>query len=440
MVQPLSRILRKWFAWLMAGVLVASLVTWFFLRDTLPPVIRIGTAMEGGLYFEEGERVADEMRKRTSHEIQVIPTSGSLDNRARLRDGEIDVAIVQAGSVSLEGLAIVTPLHRDVVHLIVRRELLLTPDEELHVDSVRDLAGKTIIIGVAGSGIQKSALDVLEHYDLTQRADLREVHFTELLRDVSSEYDAAIVTSGLENEDLRKVLATGEFDLLPLDAEALNMRFRHFETYEIPKNLWPPVPRQTVPTVTASAWVVVNEDASSALVKLLLNSIFEEGLLTHFSTLFSPQQARELSPAQLHPVTRRYHDPFGQYGVLHSVLEGLAAGKELLFACGAAIYLIWDRWRRLKEKESQEQIRLQKERLDSYLERTLDIERQQMHVTDPDKLQKFLDDVTEIKLQALGNLTHEDLRGDRTFSIFLMQCANLISKIQMRIINYTRNL
>ena len=184
--------------------------------------------------------------------------------------------------------------------------------------------------------------------------------------------------------------------------------------------------------------MVVREDASADLVTLLLNAIFEDDLLTHFSTMFSPRQARELSPARLHPVTRRYHDPFGQYGVIHTVLEGLAAGKELLFALGAAIYLVWDRWRRLKEKETLELIRRQKERLDSYLERTLEIERQQMHISDPNQLQKYLDNVTEIKLQALDSLTHEDLRGDRTFSIFLMQCANLISKIQMKIINYTK--
>ena len=439
MAQPLSRVLRKWFAWLMVVVLVASLVTWFFLRDTLPRVIRIGTAVQGGLYYEEGERLAEALGQRTSHEIQVVSTSGSQDNCDRLRAGDIDVAIVQAGSDPLQGLAIVTPLHRDVVHVLIRKELLSSEAGDAQVSSFSDLADKSIIIGLKGSGMQTSAFDILQHYRLSEHTDLREMHFTELLSDEDHEYDAAVVTSGVENEDISEVLSTGQFDILPLDAEALVMRYRHFESYAIPKNMWPPVPRKAVPTVTASALVVVREGASTDLVNLLLNAIFEDNLLTHFSTIFSPQQARELSPARLHPVTRRYHDPFGQYGVLHTVLEGLAAGKELLFALGAAVYLIWDRWRRLKEKESLQLIRAQKERLDSYLERTLEIERHQMRVTDPEKLQKFLDDVTDIKLQALGHLTHEDLRGDRTFSIFLMQCANLISKIQMRIINYTRS-
>ena len=102
---------------------------------------------------------------------------------------------------------------------------------------------------------------------------------------------------------------------------------------------------------------------------------------------------------------------------------------------GAAIYLVWDRWRRLAERENQKAIKIQKDDLDRFLEKTLQIERSQMAMTDPTQLQQCLDEVTDIKLQALDKMTHEDLRSDRAFSIFLMQCANLISKIQLKIIH-----
>jgi len=123
-----------------------------------------------------------------------------------------------------------------------------------------------------------------------------------------------------------------------------------------------------------------------------------------------------------------------------SILESLVAGKELLFALGAAIYFVWDRWRRLQERENQAAISVQKDHLDKYLEKTLEIERSQMDMTDPQQLQQCLDEVTDIKLRALDKMTHEDLRSDRAFSVFLMQCANLISKIQLKIIQYTKDL
>jgi len=56
-------------------------------------------------------------------------------------------------------------------------------------------------------------------------------------------------------------------------------------------------------------------------------------------------------------------------------------------------------------------------------------------VSDPEKLRDMLNEVTRIKLKALRQLTHEDLRGDRVFLIFLTQCANLIGKIQAKMIH-----
>ena len=79
-------------------------------------------------------------------------------------------------------------------------------------------------------------------------------------------------------------------------------------------------------------------------------------------------------------------------------------------------------------------------KFDRFLSQTLRIERAQMDATSVDQLHTFLDEVTEIKLQALNELTHEDLRGDRSFGIFLMQCANLISKIQLKIIDQGRGM
>ncbi|MDB4531048.1 hypothetical protein N9209_00385 [Akkermansiaceae bacterium] len=58
-----------------------------------------------------------------------------------------------------------------------------------------------------------------------------------------------------------------------------------------------------------------------------------------------------------------------------------------------------------------------------------------METTDIDTLKSYLDRVTEIKLEALTRFTQEELRSDQSFAIFLLQCGNLSSKIQMKIQN-----
>ena len=68
---------------------------------------------------------------------------------------------------------------------------------------------------------------------------------------------------------------------------------------------------------------------------------------------------------------------------------------------------------------------------------TLDpIEKLQIATTDVKKLEKYLDEVTQIKLEALEELTEEDLRGNQVFSIFLDQCSGLRNKIQLKILSH----
>lgn len=77
-------------------------------------------------------------------------------------------------------------------------------------------------------------------------------------------------------------------------------------------------------------------------------------------------------------------------------------------------------------------------RLDSFVDRTIAIESAQIGVSDPVRLAEYLDEVTRIKLKALDELTDAELRGDQAFAIFLTQCANLISKLQLKIISLDR--
>ena len=76
--------------------------------------------------------------------------------------------------------------------------------------------------------------------------------------------------------------------------------------------------------------------------------------------------------------------------------------------------------------------------LEDLLLKTLAIEKAQMEELNIDSLNKFLDDITMIKMQAIEELTHADLRDDRLFTTFLTQCANLIHKIQFKINTYSQ--
>ena len=432
MARNLNSRWHRWLTWGMSLVLVFSLLSWFVTRDTLPEPIKVGTAVQGGLYHELGQQLDTLLREKTGHEVLLVETQGSQDNCNLLRKGEIDIAIVQAGAVSLTDLSVVAPLHHDLMVVLVKRELLKQgPDQ---VKSVADLAGRRVIVGLPESGMRHSAIDVLEHYGIDKEVIAENVHFTELLKDDSGQYDAAIVTTGMNAPNLKQVIETGRYELLPVAGKALEQKHGHFQAMTIPGQLWPPLPAEAITTISTLSLVVVRDDASDKLVTSILDCLHEHNFRHRFPARSLNPDETEFSYVRMHPAVEKYHDPLHGFGWIASWLETIAAGRELIVALGAGIFLTWDYCRRYKEAARRKGVALQKARLTDYLEHTLRIERLQMHETNLDKLRGYLDDVTEIKLKALDELSHEELQDHRAFSIFLMQCANLISKIQMKIV------
>ena len=96
--------------------------------------------------------------------------------------------------------------------------------------------------------------------------------------------------------------------------------------------------------------------------------------------------------------------------------------------------LVWGWARRRRERATVAADQIQKQKLDDFIGETLEVELQQMEVTDPEELRPFLRRLTMIKQEALRELTSEKVRGDQLFAIFLSQCAALSEKIQMRML------
>jgi len=411
-------------------VIVVCLALWLATRQTLPRTIRIATGEKSGLYHDFGEALAGPLEARTGHTVELRITPGSEANSELLEQGEVDLAMVQAGFLDPQKCCIVAPLYAEALHIIVRKGR--------GIETTADLAGRNIVLGPKGSGMRVAAQRFLRHYGVDPDGlGKNEQYFGNLLDD--STLDGAIVVAGFLNRDLQRVLGSGKFDLLPIkDAEAVAAKDPHLHAYTIQRGLYtenPAVPNRPTTTLATTAMLVVRRDTPDVLVNATLRSIYEEGLGLDFPMLIPRKQIEEWTPVPLHPAARDYFYPEDRMGWLANVMESLAATKELLFAFGAGLYLLWLRYRSLKERRRQDFLQAQKDHLDEFLTETLEIEVAQMETTDPKELQKLLDQVTEIKLRALKELTAEELRGDRTFSIFLLQCSNLSNNIQLKILN-----
>lgn len=431
MTQLTTRGIHKWVTVGMTLVLIASLLTWFLQREPSPRKIRIATGSQMGLYHKVGSTIQATLENRLRSPVEVLQTDGSRENFQALVEGKTELAIVQGGAVEIEDVSVITPLFREYVFVIVRKQT--------NIQSVWELAGRKVCLGRHGSGNRVAAAKVLEHFGIDEKdlGDRNDQSFEALESDES--LDAAIVTAGIEHPRLRELLSTNRFRLVPIrSAMALELVHPFFRNVEIPRGLFaehPSVPSEPIPTIATTAYLVCRNDASSDLVRAALGSIHEESLRLKVPTLIDRTEAPRWTATRMHPAAHRYFNPEDDIGAVVSVMESLVATKELVFALGAGIYLLWIRWRRLKKTELDILLHEQKERLDRFLMETLRIEKEQSQTNDLVRLQEHLDGVTRIKLQALQELTEEGLRGNQEFSIFLDQCSHLIGRIQLKMLS-----
>jgi TRAP transporter TAXI family solute receptor len=412
-----------------AAVMIGCGIAWYMSHEALPPEIRIAAGQSGGLYHTLAGQLANRLEQRTGRPVRVIESAGTEANVGLLRDGGAELALIQTVSSTPEGVVGVAPLYPEILHFIVRT------NSNNPIRSLRDLKEKRVALGLKGSSMRQIAHTVLSHYDV-QKVDDRGEYFRALEND--SNIVAALATTGWMNPTVETLLHSGQFELIGIDdPEGLAMRQPWFTATTIPRGLYPgnpPVPHEPVRTVSVMALLACGSNASDRLVRETLAALYETDLRSSFPAVLSAKAARDYDAALMHPSVTMYHNPTAALNRLSQALELISKSKEAVFGVIAFGILIWSWVRRRRERIAAAADQAQKQKLDDFIARTLTVELEQMEVTDPEKLRPFLRRVTQIKQEALRELTSEKVRGDQLFAIFLSQCAALSEKIQMRMV------
>ena len=418
-----------------ACVLVAS-VAWFTVANREP--LRIAAGPRDSFYFEFLKAAQPAIQRRTGRVVEVMETSGAVANHKHLLANEADMALIQGDLFArqkarsdVDDVTLVAPLFPEIVHLIAR--------SDRGIQSIRDLDGRMVYLGMHGSGSRLTAQHLLAYFDVTVQefvASKGATAFSNVM--LKESVDAAIITTGAQNPALTEILGSGEFMLVPItESHGLSFQTSLLRAFDIPAGLYggaPPVPTTVTPALATTAIVATRRGTSDTAIKQILAAFFDEGLQLQYPVMLARNEVLDWTPMAFHSAAHDYFHPIDQLGWISAVMESLAATKELLFTLGAGLFLLWRRWKVLQEREQRQVLQTQKDHLDKFLVSTLRIEEAQIGCTDEEKLYDYLAEVTRIKLQALREFTEEELRADQAFSIFLTESANLTSKIQAKIL------
>ena len=242
------------------------------------------TGGESGTYYAFGTVLAQHVSDKTDTKVTAVVGNGSQANVEDLAAGDAQLAFCQSdvasyaynGTNLFEESGAVTDFSV-VAALYMEQVQIVTLDES--IKSVADLAGKTVSIGAAGSGVYFNALDILGAYDLTED-DISPVYQSfadsaDSLKD--GKIDAAFIVAGAPTTAITD-LATGgkQVYLVSLDDEHIDKLMAASPFYSknvIAKDVYGTP--EDVTTVAVGALVLARNDVADADVYNFVSSIFD---------------------------------------------------------------------------------------------------------------------------------------------------------------------
>ncbi len=153
---------RFWPFFTVAGVVAIFLAAGIYIFETLPPrTIVMATGAEGDANHQLGIRYRD-ILAQSGVKVQLLPTTGGVENLARLRDPQsgVGVGFIQGGTTTQKESPDVESLGTvfyEPLWFFYRSEI---------GDNIQALRGRRVSIGPEGSGARALALELIKRFKL----------------------------------------------------------------------------------------------------------------------------------------------------------------------------------------------------------------------------------------------------------------------------------
>ncbi len=292
------------------GLVIVGLgfgIAFGFVDPPPPSSLKIATGGPGGAYYDFALRYK-QILARENVELEVIQSAGSVENVGLLRDGEVDVALVQGGVLGPEEQPDLTSLGA----LFYEPLWLFYRGEQVRYEML-DLAGLTVAIGPEGSGTRALMTRLLTangmNDGVVRLSDLSGAAAAEALLD--DEVDVVAYVASVRAANVQRLLREPGIGLISMHrAPGYAQQFTYLSAVTLHEgaiDLGRELPRDDVRLVAPVASFIAGPTLHPSLVSLLLQAADEVhqpgGLFEAAGQFPAPTH---LEPA-LHDDARRYY-------------------------------------------------------------------------------------------------------------------------------------
>jgi len=246
--------------------------------------LNIATGGTAGTYYPIGGAMAEIFNKNIKGmNASAQSTGATVANINMLKDGSVDVAIVQNDITYYAANG--TEMFKDKKVDNLRGLATLYPEtcqfvtlEKTGIKSINDLKGKRVAVGAAGSGAEANARQILEAYGITyDDISAQYLSFGEAASALKDgNVDAAFLTAGYPTAAVQDISAQNKIQLLPIDADkadALIAKYPFYTKTTIPAGTYAGFDI-AVPTISVMAMLVATDKVDDALGYDLTKSLF----------------------------------------------------------------------------------------------------------------------------------------------------------------------
>jgi hypothetical protein len=293
--------------------------------------ITIGTGGVTGVYYPTGGaicRLVNKDRKEHGIRCSVESTGGSVYNVNTIRQGELDMGVVQSDvqykalkgegeefqdQGPFEDLRAVFSVHAEPFTVVAR--------SDSGIETFDDLKGKRVNVGNPGSG-QRSTMEVLMNAkgwtmdDFALASELKSAEQSQALCD--NKIDAMVFTVGHPSGSIQEATTTCDTKLIPVTGPEVDQLVEDNPYYAkavIPGGMYAGSD-EDVETFGVKATFVSAADVPDDVVYQVTKGVFEnfedfKSLHPAFATLEKEGMVTEALSAPLHPGAEKYYQEAG---------------------------------------------------------------------------------------------------------------------------------
>jgi uncharacterized protein len=235
-------------------------------------------------------QVYDPVKEMADFTVKAQSSAGSVENLRKVNSGKSDFGVVYSGHVYLgangrmkndtkkyEDVLAVAYLYGAPAQLVVRKDS--------GIKSVKDLAGKKVGVGNAGSGAFANCELFFTHMGVWDKIERNAMGYNDAAAAFgNNQLDAFWLFTAFPSGAVIMAAQTNDIALVDLEADAIATnfydKFPYFSKLSVPAGTYKGVDVE-VPSFQDSALWVANKDVSDDVVYKLLSAIYTDEGLAH---------------------------------------------------------------------------------------------------------------------------------------------------------------